>query len=78
MDRSVASYLKEHSLPLDQKIFLVIGHYDDVRQEMLRKGWVEHDFAARKDEDKKFTSNAFHFMYATKSKDCFRIDNLAD
>lgn len=40
----------------------------------MKRGWVEHERPA---DNEKFTSLAFHFMYATKSKDCFRLNNLA-
>ena len=62
-----------HGLPADQRLFIVIGHYDDVRDEMIRRGWIEHEHPA---EGEKFNSQAFSFMYTTKSKDCFRIPNL--
>jgi hypothetical protein len=58
---------------------VVIGHYDGVRQELLRRGWVEHTHSATgaTHGSDKFKSNAFEFLYTTKAKDCFRIANLA-
>ena len=31
MASAVSEYLKEHSLPKDAKIFVILGHYDDMR-----------------------------------------------
>lgn len=42
MNKALKKYNQENNLPKDQKIFIVIGHYDDVRVEMVRRGWVEH------------------------------------
>ena len=81
----MAEYLKERSLPCDAKIFVILGHYDDMRQELInRGGWVEHEFSVNKHNhlgDKnmsdKFKDNAFHYLYTTKGKDCFRIPNMS-
>jgi len=83
MSRAVTDYLTEHTLPLDTKIFVILGHYDDMRQELLRRGgWVEHEFSDNKhnnhDSAAKFKSNAFHYLYTTKGKDCFRIPNMSE
>ncbi len=76
VSKAIATFLKERSLPKDSKIFTIIGHYDDMRQEFLRRGWVEHEHDKNGVNDK-FKSNAFHYLYTTKSKDIFRIPNLA-
>jgi tubulin monoglycylase TTLL3/8 len=79
MKKAVKEHFKEHKLGKDTKLFVIIGHYDDLRQEMLRRGWVEHESHATgvKTASDKFKSNAFHFLYSTKAKDIFRIPNLA-
>jgi hypothetical protein len=41
---------------------------------MLQRGWIERDHPKEGD---KLTSNDFHFVYSTKSKDIFRIPNLS-
>ena len=41
---------------------------------MNLRGWIEHEQPA---EGEKFTSKGFHFMYATKTKDCFRVPERA-
>ena len=47
---------------------------------------MEHEFSSSKhekasggagDKHSKFKSNAFHLLYSTKGKDCFRIPNLS-
>ena len=84
MASAISEYLTEHSLPKDSKIFVILGHYDDMRQDLLDRGegWVEHEFSSIKhekggDKNSKFKSNAFHLLYSTKGKDCFRIPNLS-
>jgi hypothetical protein len=53
MASAVSDYLKEHSLPNDVKIFVILGHYDDLRQDLLARGegWVEHEFSSNKQEN---------------------------
>lgn len=75
MAKAVSKFLSERSLPKDSKVFTIIGHYDDMRQEFLKRGWVEHEHD--KTVNEKFKSNAFHYLYTTKAKDIFRISNLA-
>lgn len=84
MKRTVQKYISENStverpIPKDAKLFVILGHYDNFRQEMLRRGWVEHqhECTGAKTDANKFKSNAFQFMYTTKAKDVFRIPNLA-
>eukprot|EP00347_Sterkiella_histriomuscorum_P020315 403338280 len=72
-EEEIQKYLRNNNLASDTKLFTICGHYDDVRQELLRRGWVEHVRQA----DEKFNSLAFHFLYATKSKDIFRIHNIS-
>jgi hypothetical protein len=40
---------------------------------MEQRGWVEREHMK---EGQPLLSNDFHFIYTTKSKDCFRIPNL--
>lgn len=35
MQVAVGKYIAENGLQKDAKLFVVIGHYDDIRQEML-------------------------------------------
>ena len=60
---------------MDTKVFVVIGHYDDMRTYFLEQGWYEHKHD--KNVSDKFKSNAFHYLYTTKAKDIFRISNLS-
>jgi len=48
MNNSLSDYLNAHSLPLDSKIFVIVGQYDDLRQELVKRGWVEHEQSANK------------------------------
>ena len=41
-----------------------------MRDAMDKRGWVEHEQPA---EGEKFLSKAFHYMYAVKQKDCYRL-----
>jgi tubulin monoglycylase TTLL3/8 len=80
--KAVQRYREEEAgraIPKDAKIFVILGHYDDVRQELLRRGWFEHEHhcTGAKTDANKFKSNAFHLIYTTKAKDVFRIHNLA-
>lgn len=79
MSREIQAHLKENQLPKDTKLFVILGHYDDLRVEMLSRGWVEHvnPHPGSKNPSEKFKSQAFHFMYTTKAKDNFRIANMA-
>ncbi len=43
MENALTTFRKERDLPKDSKVFVVIGHYDDLRQEMLARGWAEHE-----------------------------------
>lgn len=51
-------------------IYICLGAYPDIRQALNERGWVEHD---HQPEGEKFMSKAFHFMYAVKHKDAFRL-----
>lgn len=53
---------------------MVVGLYPDIRNELNRRGWVEH---VKPPEGEKFNTIAFHLMYTTKSKDCFTLPYLA-
>lgn len=45
-----------------------------VREELTRRGWVEHDWVEVEDSTTDhFTSQAFDFLYAKKALDVFRI-----
>lgn len=80
MERAIQRFKSDHGkVDKDAKLFVVIGHYDDLRQEMLKRGWVEHEHTSTgaTTGSEKFKSNAFNFLYSTKAKDCFRIGNMA-
>ena len=82
MQKAISKYLSDnHPLVKDHssaRVFVVIGHYNDLREELRRREWIEHDHKSTGAlvESEKFKSNAFHFLYSTKAKDCFRIPNL--
>ena len=79
MERALTAFRSLNDRSKDARVFVVIGHYDDLRQEMLARGWVEHEHQSTgaTTGSEKFKSNAFNFLYTTKAKDCFRINNLA-
>jgi len=72
-EQAITAYRKKHHLEEHTRIFKVLGGYNDIRINLINRGWVEHE--AQK-EGENFVSNAFHLLYSVKAKDCFRIPDV--
>jgi hypothetical protein len=55
-----------------KKIFIVLGLYQDMRDALLAKGWVENP-VSNFDNENDYRNHAFHFIYTTKSRDAFKF-----
>ena len=55
-----------------KKIFIVLGLYQDMRDALIAKGWVENP-VSNFDNDNDYRNHAFHFIYTTKSRDAFKF-----
>ena len=42
--RQLKAYKKAKGIPNEQRVFKIVGRYQTLRDEMLRRGWVEHDW----------------------------------
>ena len=71
--KQLAAYKKSRGLPPETKIFKVLGKYPVIREELNRRGMVEHDWEEIEDSKENFTSQAFDFFYALRARDVFRI-----
>mmetsp|Transcript_865 Transcript_865/g.1312 ORF Transcript_865/g.1312 Transcript_865/m.1312 type:complete len:101 (-) Transcript_865:1340-1642(-) len=73
--KELAAYKKSRGLAPETKIFKVLGKYFTLREEFLRRGWVEHDWEEVQDAvvTEHFISLAFDFLYARAGKDVFRL-----
>ena len=73
--RALAAYKRNRGIPQETKIFKVLGKYPVLREELNRRGMVEHDWV--EDENSTtpdyFESQAFDFLYALRARDVFRI-----
>lgn len=56
-----------------KKIFIVLGHYDDVREAMRRHGWVENPIDSVENPND-YRIHAFHLLFTNKARDCFRYN----
>jgi len=70
--KQLEAYKKSRKLPPETIIYKVLGSYDTLREELNRRGWVEHDWEEQGPQDH-FKSQAFDFLYARSAKDVFRI-----
>ena len=43
-DKEKAEYKLSRGLPSNTKIFKILGRYHTLRDEFVRRGWVEHDW----------------------------------
>ena len=50
----------------------MIGAYHALRDDLLSRGWIEHDWEPKADNDY-FMSVAWDFLYTIKSRDAFRV-----
>ena len=57
----------------ETKIFKVLGKYPVLREELNRRGMVEHDWEEVEGSNEHFTSQAFDFCYFLRARDVFRI-----
>ena len=71
--KQLAAYKKSRGIPPETKIFKVLGKYPVLRDELNRRGMVEHDWEEIEDSKENFTSQAFDFFYALRARDVFRI-----
>lgn len=73
--KAIKRFWKENpSLDSSKKIFIVLGQYNDIRQALLARGWVENpvdNFEDLKNAND-YRVHAFHFLYTTKSRDAAR------
>ena len=73
--KEMSAYKKKRGIGAETKIFKVLGKYHTLRDEMNRRGWVEHDWEEVEDAtvEQLFTSQAFDFLYARRARDVYRI-----
>ena len=71
--RQLAAYKRSRGLAPDTKIFKVLGKYPVLREELTRRGMVEHDWEEVEGSKENFTSLAFDFAYFLRARDVFRI-----
>lgn len=43
-EKELIAYKESRGLPSDTKIFKILGKYHKLRDEFVRRGWVEHDW----------------------------------
>lgn len=70
------AYKKRKGIPSDVKIFVILGKFRCIREELLRRGgWVEHEWwenEGKHNEESKFLSMAYDFGLFKSMKDAFR------
>ena len=71
--KQLAAYKRSRGLAPETKIFKVLGKYPVIREELNRRGMVEHDWEEIEDSKENFTSQAFDFAYFLRARDVFRI-----
>ena len=71
-ERALAAYKEKRGIPAETMIYKVIGAYHAVRDELNKRGWIEHDWEPEHEKDH-FMSCAWNFLYAIKGKDTFRV-----
>lgn len=72
--KQLADYKRSRGLAPETKIFKVLGKYPVLREELTRRGMVEHDWEEIEDSNEHFfTSLAFDFCYFKRARDVFRI-----
>ena len=74
-EKEINFWLKKKGLAPDTFVFKVLGKYNCLREYLLSRGMVEHDWQP-KYENHKFNSCVFHFLYTTKSRDAFNTPML--
>lgn len=42
--KDLVAYKESRGLPPETKIFKILGKYYKLRDELVRRGWVEHDW----------------------------------
>ena len=72
-NEAIERFRKENpKLDPSKQIFAVLGQYQDVRDALVRHGWVENPIKNYDDQDD-YRVHAFHFLYTTKSRDAFKF-----
>ena len=72
--KELSAYKKAKGIPAETQVFKVLGgpSYNPMRQELIRRGMVEHEWQEQGLNDK-FVSLAFTFLYTRTRKDAFRL-----
>ena len=75
-EKQMAEFKEEAGVAQDAKVYVVLGRYRPLREELNRRGWVEHEVESEMDENGEpipFTSLAFDFIYARLASDVFQL-----
>ena len=70
-------YRKMHGLSPGRKVAAVFGNYQDMAEELERRGY--HTYWTKKQEESdKFQTQVCDFVYTTKARDAFRMPLPSD